>query len=171
MKEIFVNIWDLYDAGEIVCITTNGHVKQNGEAVMGRGPARQAIQRWPSLARTLGGLIEQKGSMVQLIRPRLLSFPVKASGGVSDGTNVVGHVHHRYPKGYITPGWALKADLDIIRRSLDELARLSEEHGWERVYLPRPGCGAGELDWAQVRLLCRWYGDWLVVVDWPGREE
>lgn len=167
MKEIFVNIWDLYDAGETVCITINGHVKRNDEAVMGRGTAYQALCRWPDMAKVLGALIEQKGNVVQLIRPRLLAFPVKASSGVSDGTNVIGHMQYRYPKGRAVPGWLLKADLNIIRRSLDELTKLHKEHGWERVYLPRPGCGAGELDWAQVEPLCRRYGDWLVVVDRP----
>lgn len=161
------DIWELYDADEVVCITTNGYVKRNGKAVMGRGTAYQAAQRWPNMAKLLGESIRQAGNVVQLIRSRLLAFPVKDTGGISDGTNVVAHMRCRFPAGSTVPGWALKADLDIIRRSLAELAVLREEYGWKRVYLPRPGCGAGELDWAQVRPLCQKYGDWLVVVDRP----
>lgn len=170
MIEMYADIWKLYDAGEIVCITTNGYVKRNGKAVMGRGTAYQAVQRWPNMPTLLGKSIRQAGNIVHLIRPELLAFPVKGTDGISDGTNVVTHLRRRYPKGDIVPGWALKADLDIIRRSLAELAELREEYGWKQVYLPRPGCGAGELDWeTQVRPLCREHGDWLIVVDRPRR--
>lgn len=31
------NIWDFYNKGFWIAITTNGTVKKNGEAVMGRG--------------------------------------------------------------------------------------------------------------------------------------
>ena len=34
------------------------------------------------------------------------------------------------------------------------------------IVLPRPGCGAGELDWeTQVKPLCAEYGDWLWVIE------
>ena len=59
----------------------------------------------------------------------------------------------------------MKADPRIIARSLRELWQLFACCGWERVYLPRPGCGAGELDWeTEVKPLCAQYDDWLAVV-------
>lgn len=146
MIEMCADIWELYDAGKVVCITTNGHRKKNGEAVMGRGTARQAVRRWPKLTKALGELIRRKGNVVQLVHPRLLAFPVKGIDGISDGTNVVAHKRRQFPSGSAVPGWALKVDLDIIRRSLAELAESREEYGWKQIYLPRPGCGAGELD-------------------------
>lgn len=45
MRDIKGNIWTLYDSDPTcyICITTNGFVKSNGEAVMGRGTALQAM--------------------------------------------------------------------------------------------------------------------------------
>ena len=45
MKEVTGNIWD-YPA-DIVCITTNGSTTRNGSAVMGKGIALQAKERYP----------------------------------------------------------------------------------------------------------------------------
>lgn len=167
MKEVKLNIWDAYDNDPdcVVCVTVNGYVKKNGEAVMGRGTAAQAAQRWQSLSRWTGRWIKANGNTVQLIVPlRLLTFPVKPAKGTSDGQNVVRHMRWRYPKGSVVPGWAMKADLALIKRSLARLAQWQKFCDWERVYLPRPGCGAGELDWeTQVRPLCERYGDWLLV--------
>jgi len=164
MKEVKRDIWDAYDNDPacVVCITTNVFVKKNGQAVMGRGTAAQAAKRWPSLPRLLGNRIRANGNVVQVIAPRLLAFPVKPVSGISDGQNVVRHTQHRFPKGSTVPGWAMKADPDIIRESLAQLARIRQHHGRERVFLPRPGCGAGELDWeTQVKPLCQQYGNWL----------
>jgi len=176
MKEAKQNIWDLYDSGEVVCITTNGFVKKNGEAVMGRGTARQAVKRWPSLPRLLGNYINEFGNTVYVLPfpamffpknspPRLVAFPVKAVTGIYDSHNVVFGMRRQFQKGSVVPGWAMKADLAIIAKSLEELKILRVAHGWDRVYLPRPGCGAGELNWeTQVKPLCEQDGDWLIVV-------
>ena len=165
MIELRADIWEIYAAGQVVCITTNGFVKKNGEAVMGRGVAYQAARRWPDLPARLGHLIRANGNVVQVIRERLVAFPVKPVSGVSTGTNVVRHMRSRFPSGSWVPGWAMVADLDIIARSLRQLAQLRQAEGWERVYLPRPGCGAGEVNWeSQVKPLCERFGNWLIVV-------
>jgi hypothetical protein len=41
--------------------------------------------------------------------------------------------------------------LELIKQSARELMALIEEQGWKQVYLPRPGCFLGRLDWAQVK--------------------
>jgi len=169
MIERCTDIWQLYAAGEVVCITTNGFVKRNGHAVMGRGTAYQAAQRWPDLPAILGQMVREYGNVVQVVRDRLIAFPVKPGEGISNGTNVVRHMRHQFPPGHQVPGWAMVADLDIIACSLRQLDLLRRARSWKRVYLPRPGCGAGELDWeSQVRPLCEQYGDWLVVTNRPG---
>lgn len=169
MIEMYADIWDLYDAGEVVCITTNGYVKPNGEAVMGRGVARQAVDRFPDLPMTLGALLGIHGNCVlELLQDKLVSFPVKPREGIAKVHNVVRHMRHRFRICDRVPGWAMVAEWSIIGRSLDQLARLRELRGWEKVYLPRPGCGAGELDWEkQVKPMCAKRGDWLVVMDRP----
>jgi len=47
LREDKINLWE-YPADARV-ITTNGFVKNNGEAVMGRGCAREAARKYPRL--------------------------------------------------------------------------------------------------------------------------
>ena len=168
MIELRKDIWEIHDLRMpdvyAICITTNGSIKAIGEAVMGRGTAAQARDRFIGLAWTLGKAMQNDGNKVRILKPGLIAFPVKPVFGVSNGQNVVRSQQHRYIRGATVPGWAMKASLEIIERSLDELTELRGEHRWTRVYLPRPGCGAGELDWEIVRPLCLRRADWLTVV-------
>ena len=167
MIEKKLDIWKVYEDGEIVCITTNGFVKGNGRAVMGRGVAKQACEHCPGIDVALAETIGMFGNVVREIYPGILAFPVKPARGVvrADKRNVIQRVRDVYFPGQVAPGWVMKADTEIITRSLYELALLQDFNGWSKVYLPRPGCGAGELDWeTEVKPLCERYGDWLVVV-------
>jgi len=75
MREVFGNLWDF--AG-IVAITTNGFVKKDGSCVMGRGCAREAAARFPTLPFQLGRKIRAEGNHVFYFPEyKLLSFPVK----------------------------------------------------------------------------------------------
>ncbi len=49
MIEQQINLWDADADNVLLCITTNGYVKNNGECVMGRGCALEAKTRWPDL--------------------------------------------------------------------------------------------------------------------------
>jgi hypothetical protein len=114
------------------CITTNGTVKPNGRAVMGRGCAKQATERYFAMQLTLGTAIKLYGNHVLIIDPHcdgipLVSFPVKYE-------------------------WSERADLDLIARSAHELVALTAVQGWTAVVLPRPGCGNGKRHWeSEVR--------------------
>lgn len=39
--------------------------------------------------------------------------------------------------------------LDVISRSCEQLIELTNKLGFSKVVLPRPGCGAGELNYYQ----------------------
>jgi hypothetical protein len=78
---------------------------------------------------------------------------VKAVSEPFDGENAVAHMAAKFTEGMPVPGWACKARLDIIRKSAHELVAMADKFGWKRVVLPRPGCGAGELSWDDVRPL------------------
>jgi len=131
MIEVTGNLWS-YDAGlkpwDIArVITTNGTVKNNGEAVMGRGCAREAADMWPRLPGYLGKRLARFGNHVFDLGTwdqvdYLLSFPVK---------------YH----------WRDAADLDLIGRSAYQLATVATAIGVKCVVMPRPGCGNGRLDW------------------------
>ena len=144
---------------DAVCITTNGFIKYNGDAVMGKGCALQATKIIEGLATILGAsLLVDGNSVIPLLTKNstvLVSFPVKdiAELAALDKSNIVTHMRNKFSIGHKVPGWACVARTDIIVRSAHELVKLADELGWKHVVLPRPGCGAGELVWENVRYL------------------
>lgn len=130
MREDLLDIWEVQ--ADARCITTNGSVKSNGRAVMGRGTAKQATDRYPMIQLKLGKLITTQGLHVVVLQeplptePVLVAFPVKYA-------------------------WDELADLDLIQRSAVELRILADAKGWQTIVLPRPGCGNGHRKWSEVR--------------------
>jgi hypothetical protein len=132
MLEVYGSLWT-YPAGVRV-ITTNGFVKRNGEAVMGRGCALEAAKKWAGLPSMLGDVLSMRGNHVSSLGKInggdewLFSFPVKHN-------------------------WWEKADLALIERSAHELAGEIPMHVDDTVVvvLPRPGCGNGQLNWTDVK--------------------
>ncbi len=141
MIEITGNIWTFHRTGW-VAITTNGAVKRDGSAVMGRGVALQARRRFPRLPYELGARIRRHGNQVFAFpRYRLYTLPVKHD-------------------------WRERADLDLIVASCRQLAALVPSG--RTVYLVRPGCGAGGLAWEDVRpVIADILDDRFVVVELP----
>lgn len=150
---------DLFNyPADAVCITTNGFVSNSNKAVMGRGCALEASQIFPDLKESLGYLLKTKGNHCHHILIRegtsLVSFPVKPviKKYESKEDVVSWHREAEYTKGCYVPGFIAPADLEIIYRSCLELVDMANNWKWDSVILPRPGCGAGELDWeTQVR--------------------
>lgn len=143
MKEIIGNLWDFHRQGHWVVITTNGVVRRDGACVMGRGVARQAARKFPHLPYELGAKIKAHGNRVHVFSAyRLITFPVK----------------HR---------WWEKADISLIAISSQQLQRLP----FRKVYLVRPGCGNGQLDWDEVKPLLEQHLDDRFIVVHCGNEE
>lgn len=119
-----MDLWKVKDGYR--CITTNGFVKRNGACVMGRGCAREAAEKYPRLPFELGYKIQTKGNNVYLFFEYdiLITFPTKHN-------------------------WWEKADINLITQSCYQLVDLSEylDKKFEYIYLPKPGCGNGELNW------------------------
>jgi len=143
MKEVSGNIWDYHNKGDWIAITTNGDVKSNGEAVMGKGVALQAKRRFPELPYELGQAIKVYGNRVILLDGmmkvrKIFSFPVK---------------HH----------WWEKASLELIKESAENLAAILATSSV--LYTVRPGCGNGGLDWKDVKpILEEYFDDRFVIV-------
>lgn len=167
MREIRGDMWKVAteDKFDAVVITTNGFVKANGEAVMGRGCAKQAAQMFPGINLELGKIIKQFGNRVYPIKSTreydIVAFPVKpiTTYAARDIGNVVKHMQAQFKPGDRVPGWAAVADTRIIEKSAQQLAELAEFHGWQRVIMPRPGCGAGELEWEIIKPILQKYLD------------
>ncbi len=144
MQEIIGNIWDYHDKGHWIVITTNGNTNINGDAVMGKGIAWQAKQRYPNLPKLLAEKINRWGNHTYLFRSpiSLITFPTKED-------------------------WKLPSSLSLIAQSAFELMIMWEDdHFVNTIYLVRPGCGAGELDWKDVKpILEKYLDDRFVVVE------
>ena len=153
MKYAVGNIMQMIDKVSAIVITTNGFTKSNGEAVMGRGIAEQFKNMCPELPRILGSKLIQHGNNVhflkQMGKTRIYSFPVKAEGMKLEKPEqkglIVSHARYKFSVGMYVPGFALKADVAIIERSLKQLAQVHVQDGLSSVIIPIVGCGAGEL--------------------------
>lgn len=143
MIEVVGDLWT-YPA-DFRVITTNGTVKRNGCAVLGRGCAKQAVDRYPLLPAVLGARLAARGNHVHFFSDRelnadrgLFTFPVKHE-------------------------WMLPADLDLIAQSVAEFQRQLLSSA---IYvLPRPGCGNGQRAWDEVQPLLHGLPDNVHVID------
>jgi len=145
MKEIVgKDIWDFWEERKWVVVTTNFSVAKTGRAVMGKGIAKEAAKKFPSLSRELGILIKQDCRRVVFFPEyRVIIFPVK----------------------YV---WHGKADLFLIEKSAIELNdALNKVIALKReeIFSVRPGCGNGGLDWSSVRRVVESYFDGITIVE------
>lgn len=124
MLEEYGNFWEIM--ADYRCITTNGILRKNGNAIMGKGIALEARRRCPDLEITLGKLIKMYGNHVFRLGNGLISFPTKWH-------------------------WREDSDIELIKRSAQELVFLLKNDPAKRVLLTRPGCGSGNLHWSGVK--------------------
>lgn len=135
MREEVGDLWKL--PADVRCVTTNGDINTKGRAIMGSGCALEAKKLYPNIDLHFAKLLSILGHHVYPLWVEenatvVLSFPTKHN-------------------------WKQPADINLIRRSCEELMESIEmmDHKWEgmwkRVLLPRPGCGAGQLAWEDVK--------------------
>jgi O-acetyl-ADP-ribose deacetylase (regulator of RNase III) len=144
---------------DAICIPTNGFVSSDGNAVMGAGVARQAVEKFgKETPKHLADSILRNGHHVRpfmveenyrFLDYDLLSFPTKP-GKIypgQDGWSVVLPQYRRKSDAPTwLPGWQGFSRIDIIRHSALELAELAKQYRYRKVVLPRVGGGAGGLD-------------------------
>ncbi len=146
-------VFNEYDA---FCIPTNGYLKDNGHNVMGAGIAKIANEKW-SLASKLGYYLKLTDADIPYVLDRIdntyiLNFPVKPVYRQATEDNIVGHMKGKFKLGDYVPGWACKAEIQIIKRSIYCLQQMVDFYGWNKILLPKPGCGNGGLKWDEVKL-------------------
>ena len=125
------------ESAEFRCILTSGAVS-GGAAVLETRSARDAAGKFAGIAEDLGSMILSRGNHVTLVRPGLIAFPIKQ---------------------YQLSG----PSKQIIERSAKELAELVKA---AKTILPKPGCGAGELAWEDVKTALAGLPDTVIVTDW-----
>lgn len=124
LQEEHVDLWDKYFEGHWVAILTNGVVRRDGKAVMGRGVAKECADRFPEFPEKFGNALKSLGNNVlSWSEYSMFTFPTKSD-------------------------WKDPSNILIISRSCRQLKEYLAEHPEiEKVYLPRPGCGEGGLDY------------------------
>jgi len=158
MEEIIGDIWDYQeqiDSGQcLLCIPTNAIVRSDNTAVMGVGIAAQVKARYPGIERALGTHMVTRGSPYGgpiKFKPEFFSFPTKRN-------------------------FRNKADIELIKWSTRLLSYFLKVHRtWREekmILLPRPGCGAGRLDYeTEVKELLWYLPDCVKVIDNEQQEE
>lgn len=142
MREIVGNLWTFHTQGRWVVVTTNGSVRKDGCAVMGRGVALEAARKFPELPQQLGRSVKAFGNRVySWPEYRVFTFPVKYR-------------------------WHERADLSLVEQSAKELTDRIAGFRLSRVYMVRPGCGNGRLAWETVKpVLAPLLDDRFIVVE------
>ena len=149
MKELEVE--DMFlETADAICLTTNGTVKRNDAAVMGRGNALQARRHWYGIDRLLGRLLK-KGNKVRVLTRETDAGLKYLRLPRTKGEPLLCPVPWHIVAFPVKHQWQEEADLDLIRTSAKELRRVIKDRKWKRVLLPRPGCGNGQLRWEKVK--------------------
>ena len=119
-----------HGSSEAMCVTTNGMIKNNGRAVMGRGLALSVENRY-HVAAKLAEHIRMCGN-------------TPCDLGIYDGFHVLS-----FPT---KNDWRNASDLQLIKESSAKLVQLADDLNLTKIYTVRPGCGLGNLNWeTQVR--------------------
>lgn len=142
VKQTTANIWRLHDAGYYVVIPTNLYVTKDGKAVMGRGLALQAAQKWPKAPFWYGfHLVEHIRSTPYGQNPHMEDINPFDLLAVSPEWRAV-----FLP---VKTTWQQQARKGLIEASLTNLAYMLDKNVLKGVQLaiPRLGCGNGGLDW------------------------
>ena len=130
MRILKGNLFEPTNEVNAICITTNGIIKQNGCAVMGKGVALEAVKRYPGIDKILAEKLIHFGNKVHLLCEQnslsVLSFPTK---------------NH----------WRDSSDLNLIKNSAKQLVEMTNKNEWSEVWLPSVGCGCGNLSWNIVK--------------------
>lgn len=142
------DMWSVFDSVDLFCITTNSYIKNNGALVMGRGIAKQAMDRFPGLDLSLGKAVALNQSYFLLVSPRwpnakLACFQVK--------------FHFRS-----------NAKLELIQCSADALSEWCSNHPESSVALNYPGIGYGHLTRVQVSPIISELPDSVTIWLYPG---
>lgn len=122
------NMWNAFSKTDLFLVTTNPIVRKDGAVVMGRGIAKEMIDRYPDFAYDFGTLLHH-------FNMHCLFTPPVAYVGTYNGTDC----------GYfmVKDHWANAADTEIITRSTEWLYRWTKNRG--RIDLNFPGIGNGKL--------------------------
>lgn len=124
------DMWDMFGKTDLFLITTNPVVNKQGLAVMGRGAAKQAADKFPTIRKDFA----QRMHLLMSVRlwPCYSDIIDEYAGQEIGFFMVKSH-------------WARAADPKIIAKSVEELCDWLMDEPRNRVDLNFPGIGNGKL--------------------------
>ena len=130
---------------EAMCVTTNGIIKSNGRAVMGRGLAL-SVENHYHVADKLADNIRNNGN-------------VPCDLGIYDGFHILS-----FPT---KNDWRNDSDINLITDSAKKLVTLADTLNLTKIYSVKPGCGNGNLSWnTQVEpVLSKIFDDRFIIIE------
>lgn len=149
MIEIKGNIWDFHKEGHYVAVTTNG-VTKFGLAVMGKGIALQAKNRFPDLPKKLGESLHATGNFPHIFPEyQIITLPTKTVWWLRSDIKLIAYSCDFISKALNSPreAWTLRSEIPLgcLWDSVVQNTRLPLVI--DKLYMTRPGCGNGHLDW------------------------
>lgn len=136
MLERVGSLWNFHDEGRPIVITTNIGWKKDGSNPMGAGVAKIAAERYPELPGWYGRRCKQYGADTAVCYYELGNFFLFPTKPLDEDQPWM--------------SWKGDSDLDLIRRSTIQLAKLVEilrDKGrfMPSIGMPMVGCGNGNL--------------------------
>jgi len=127
ITEINKNLWDFDSEQYYRVITTNGNIKKNNEAVMGKGIALQSAQRYKQLPSELAKRLKLYGNVVNIFPEyKIITFPTKNN-------------------------WRDNSTYELIEKSCNNLLMLCKYIDIKKIVMPKVGCSNGGLEWKKVK--------------------
>jgi O-acetyl-ADP-ribose deacetylase (regulator of RNase III) len=141
MREQKIDIFNkrVLSKADAICFTSNGIITSNNRLVMGAGVAKKFKNKFSNIDYKAAKLVKENGNKCQLIG----NFVTKAEDKKEYQINVVA-----FPTKY---HWKDNSDLDLIKKSAQELIELANHYNWKLIALPKPGCFNGNLYWPIVK--------------------
>ena len=146
LNEIRGNVWDLANKNSMICILTNNTVtstyQKDNQISRVFNPMYGGIAL-EALLRNTG--LDVHHALCIGSNEYFLGFDSKSKCGLI-----------RFPTKYNIGD--NKSSLELIEQSLQTLVQIANNFKSKKIYLPRPGCGIGGLDWeTEVKPLCEKY--------------
>lgn len=131
------DMWAAFATTDLFLITTNSTIRKDGALIMGCGIARQARDRFPGLAASLGQhILNTCGGRSTLLRTSLGKYGLLVSPRWPEAKLGAFQVKYHY---------RLPASLELIQYSTAMLCAWCDAHPDAQVALNYPGIGNGSL--------------------------
>jgi hypothetical protein len=145
MLETTGNIWSAHEnPNSWIGVTTNRDINMYGHLIMGKGIAKQCVEKFPKIPIDAGKIICR----------------------MKDGEDyhIIEFTQHRVILLQTKRHWQDASPLSLVTETVKQLGELARKNPSHLYNIVQPGCGLGGLDWkGQVYPLCKELPDNVIV--------